>query len=67
MRIEVPFMDKVLSRLSKSQIDNFFITLGFLVWKINILKNLIRDNLSLRVITKRLSNLMEINFFENIS
>ena len=67
MRTEVPFMDKVLSRLSKSQIDNFFITLGFLVWKINILKNLIRDNLSLRVITKRLSNLMEINFFENIS
>ena len=67
MRTEVPFMDKVLSRLSKSQIDNFFITLGFLVWKIDIVKNLIRDNLSLRVITKRLSNLMEINFFENIS
>ena len=61
-------MDKVLSRFSKyHKLEVFLITLEFSIWKIDIMEIFIRNNLLLKVITKRLSNLMEVNFFENVS
>ena len=65
MKVEVPFLDLVLSRFWKShKLEVFLITLEFSIWKIDIMEIFIRNNLLLKVITKRISNLMEINVFE---